>query len=356
LALQRLAEAEALASDFKHKFLITRLLMRREAVSSSAIEGTSSTLDELLQAEETEDGEESAATKQVRSYAQTLERWMPTATKKGPAIFTDNLLKNLHQAVMEDDDSYQDVPGEIRTVPVWIGGRDIAYSTYNPPPPAKVRECLDQTLDYLRCEGEQVQTQGLLTRMAIGHAHFEGVHPYRDGNGRTGRLLLPLMMAAEGRLPLYLSPYIEAHKGAYGAALKAAQQRLDWPEMVGFIAESVIGTVDELKETISALAKMKEIWLTRRQFRKGSSAMMTLSILTSYPVITVGRLADTLDVSYPAANRCVDQLVECGILTERTGYSRNRLFVAKEVLSIINRPFGEEPIVPQALARKKAKR
>jgi Fic family protein len=174
------------------------------------------------------------------------------------------------------------------------------------------------------------------------------VHPFRDGNGRVGRLLLPLMMAAEGRTPLYLSPYIEKNKSAYDASLKAAQQHLEWHEPAGFLADAIAGTAGELLATRDALAALGRIWRGRRKFRRGSAALGALDILPHYPVLTIKRLAELLRVSVPAATQAVGQLVEAGMLNERTGYARNRVFVASEALAIINRPFGETPILPDA--------
>jgi len=203
-------------------------------------------------------------------------------------------------------------------------------------------------MDYMRCTGMQAVTQSLLTRMAVAHAHFEAVHPFRDGNGRVGRLLLPLAMAADGRVPLYLSPYIEAHRTAYNDALKAAQQRLDLPAIVAFMADAVIGTVTEVETTAKALTALQTLWRERRKFRGGSAALRALDVLPHYPVITVNRLSALLDVSFHSASLAVDTLVAVGILAERTGYARNRIFSAPEVLSVLNRPFGAEPILPNA--------
>jgi Fic family protein len=248
---------------------------------------------------------------------------------------------------MHGDPAYPDVPGTPRETVVWIGGRDIAYSTYNPTPPAAIPTALAESVAYLRCEGIQAMTQSLITRMAVGHAHFEAVHPFRDGNGRVGRLLLPLMMAADAHIPLYLSPYIEAHKPAYYASLKAAQQRLDWAEMIGFMARAVIGSVDEILATRSGLRELAELWRARRRFRAGSAALRAIELLPHYPVLTVGQLATLLDVTFAAASRAADQLTETNILVERTGQRSYRVFAAREALSLINRPFGEEPVLPE---------
>lgn len=348
-AAEALGRIDAFAAELTDPYIVSRLLTRREAVSSSAMEGTNSTLDELLSVEETTDAEASGAAAQVRDYALALDRLMPQARVTGPDIFDLELVQRLHAAVVRGDADYPDAPGAFRQVVVWIGGmRDIAYSTYNPAPPQDVVRCLGETLAYMRADGPQAVTQSLLVRMAVAHAHFEAVHPFRDGNGRVGRLLLPLMMAAEGHVPLYLAPYIEAHNAAYHAALKAAQQRLDWPAMVGFLADAVVGTADELMATRRALSLLQSAWRTRRRFRAGSAADRALELLPHYPVLTVGRLAALLGVSFRAASLAMDQLAAAGIVAERTGYRRNRMFTAPEVLSLVNRPFGADPIPPSA--------
>ena len=346
-ATAAIARVQTLAAELKDPYLISRILPRREAVSSSAIEGTNSTLDELLSVEETDDAEASDSAVQVRDYALALDDFVPRARKEKNAIFTVDLVRELHRAVMRGDKEYKDTPGELRSRVVWIGGTDIAYSTYNPTPPEDIARCLEETTDYLRCEGMQAVQQDLIVRMAIAHSHFEAVHPFRDGNGRVGRLLLPLMMAADDHIPLYLSPYIEANKGRYYASLKAAQQRLEWHEVVGFIADAITGTVNELAITREALLKLSELWQARRKFRAESGALKALKVLPHYPVLTIRRLANILDISVPATTQAVEQLIEAGVLTERTGHKRNRVFSASEALSIINRPFGEEPVLPK---------
>lgn len=350
-AMAALTRLETLTSELRDSWLFSRVLLRREAVSSSAIEGTQSTLDELLAVEEGDfgdDDERRSAAIQVRDYALSLETFLPEAKRRGPRVFDLDLVQNLHRAVMRGDKQYEDVPGELRSRVVWIGGsRDIAYSTYNPAPPDDVLPCLEDSLAYMRGDGYEATHSSILTRMAVAHAHFEAVHPFRDGNGRVGRLLLPLMMTAEGHIPLYLSPYVEANKTAYVAALKASQQRHEWHEMTGFIADAVSGTANELLATRQALADLGTVWRKRRRFRSGSASLRALSLLPDYPVVTIGRLATELQVSWAQASAAVRQLVEANILRERTGYRRNRLFAAPEVLALINRPFGTEPVVAE---------
>ena len=350
-ALQALARLNTLEAELGDPWLVSRVLARQEALSSSAIEGTQSTLDELLAVEETGDEDtldrSHQTARQVRDYALALEDLLPEARRLGPAIFTQELVCQLHATVMQAEEGFAGIPGQLRDKVVWIGGHGsgIAYSTYNPTPPAEVARCLEDTLAYMRGETSDFPP-GLITSLAVSHAHFEAVHPFTDGNGRVGRLLLPLAMAAAGQVPLYLSPYVEAHKSAYYAALKAAQQRLEWPEMIGFIADAIVGTVAALLQTRDGLRQLQLLWRARRRFRSGSASLRSLELLPHYPVLTIARLAALLEVSWPQAAQAVAQLVDAGILQERTGYRRNRLFSAHEVLTVLNRPFGEEPVLP----------
>jgi Fic family protein len=345
-AQKALARAEVFSKELEDPYFISRILLRSEALSSSKIEGTNSTLDELLSLEETQETDSSSATLQVRNYALNLEKFIPLAIEQGHSIFTVNLVQNLHREIFSSDRSYKDQPGELRSRVVWIGGLDIAYSSYNPTPPEDIANTLSESMQYMRCEGMQIMSQSLIMRMAISHVHFEAVHPFRDGNGRVGRLLLPMMMAAEGQLPLYLSPYIEAKKDDYYSVLKAAQQRLEWEPAIGFIADAITGTVHELETSRTYLIALREEWLKRKTFRKGSTAYRALDILPHYPVITGNRLAKILKVTFTAATQAIKQLIKAGILEEQTGYKRNRVFRAPEVLRIINRPYGETPILP----------
>lgn len=339
-ALTSLGRVQTLAAKLPDPYVISRTLSRREAVDSSAIEGTHSTLDELLTVEEYDDNAREAA-RQVRDYALTLDRLLPRAAGTGPDIFTVDLIRELHGEAMRHDPDYKGDPGELRDTVVWIGGSgNISTSTYNPAPPGDVAACLAETMAYMRGDGMQGIAQSLITRMAVAHAHFEAVHPFRDGNGRVGRLLLPMMMAAEGHVPLYLAPFIAANRDGYYAGLKAAQQRLEWSPLVGYLSDAVSGTVDELFATRDALAALKDDWQQRRKFRSDSAGLRLLDILVDYPVVTLKRLTAMLGVSRPQALAAINQLVDVHILTERTGYRRNRIFAAAEVLGIVNRPFG----------------
>lgn len=343
-ALAAMAEIDTTATTIPDSFIFNRLLQRQEALGSSAIEGTHSTLDELLRADDPEDETVTSAARQVREYAIALESLIPEARDRGQSIFDLDLIRRLHRDVMRHDPDYGDAPGEFRDRVVWIGGTgDISRSIWNPPPAEDVVPSLEGTLSYMRGEDMHMMHQSIVGRMAVAHAHFEAVHPFRDGNGRVGRLLLPLMMAAEGHVPLYLSSFIEDRKTDYANALKDAQQRGRWASMIGFMSTAVVETVAELRVTQECVANIRADWDGRRRFRRNSASARTLDLLLKYPVVTINRLAALLEVTFAQAAIAVRQLGEAGILRERTGFARNRIFAADEILTVMNRPFGSEP-------------
>jgi Fic family protein len=122
-----------------------------------------------------------------------------------------------------------------------------------------------------------------------------------------------------------------------------AEQRLEWAPLIGYLSDAITGTVEELLTTRGALEALKAEWHSRRKFRAKSAALRALDLLIDYPVVTSKRMANKLDISRPQALGAIDQLVEAGILSERTGYARNRIFTAWEVMAIVNRPFGSDP-------------
>ncbi len=344
-AIEAIGRLDAIVSASPQPFLATRILHRQEALSSSAIEGTQSTLDEILELDATGADSGQAAARQVRSYSLTLERFLALLQRDGRSALTLDLVRSLHRDIMSTDPGYEDPPGEFRQRVVWIGGGrlDIAHSTFNPPPPGRVLDCMNDHLRFLREDGDVVQPLPLPIRMALGHAHFEAIHPFRDGNGRVGRILLPLQMAAEGHAPLFLAPYLEAHRSDYYAALKEAQQRLSLHPLCELFCLAIVAAVKEVEETMRALSALRQRWAVAVSFRQGSSARRALDLLSSWPVLTVARLSELLGVSFQAANDAVERLTQAGILTERTGYQKNRIFAAKDVLHIVNRPFGTPP-------------
>jgi Fic family protein len=179
--------------------------------------------------------------------------------------------------------------------------------------------------------------------MAIGHAHFEAVHPFTDGNGRVGRMLMALQMACFGKVPIYVSGYIDEEKENYSQALQSAQKRLDYAPIVEFTALALAASFEEARRSRTALLELPSRWREQASFRRRSTAERSLDWLVGNPVFTVKSLRAGLDVSLEAANQAAASLAKARIVRERTGFGRNRVFAAEEVISVLARRFGSSP-------------
>jgi len=341
------------------------LFATREAVSSSRMEGTWSTVDHLLTPAEAYDlGEGRSAHSAVRGYAVAIEQGLEQIRRHGVDAMTVPLVCRLHALVMSKDPAFQGVAGRLRTpglpgdvVQIGAFGRK-EDSIYNPAPPDQVARCLEAVMAWMRDRtliemGDAGMGLSLPLRLAIGHAHFEAVHPFSDGNGRVGRILWPLQMAAAGHLPLYISGYIEQQRDDYRRALEAAQKQLRYSEIVDFVAKAILASHEEEAASKAAIAGLPEAWRARGRFRRDSSAHRALSVLIRKPIVTTRSLALELDVSVQAATSALNALTSHGILRERTGQGRNRVFAAEEVIAILSRPFGEDPEIAIEGARQK---
>lgn len=336
------------------------LLARREAVSSSRMEGTWSTIDEVLSP--AIDDTRRSAIASVRGYANALMHGIQTVQGRGMVALTPELLCTLHENVMQKDPGFHGIAGRLRkpglpgdVVQIGSFGRK-EDSIYNPAPPARVKRCLNQVLGWMCDEsllqlGDAGMGMVLPIRMAIGHAHFEAVHPFSDGNGRLGRILWALQMAAAGRLPLYLSSYVEAERSEYGAALQEAQKQLSYRRIIDFVCQAIVACTEEETVTQHALERLPEAWQERGRFRGGSSARRVLELLVRMPVITVKLLAAELNVSMQAASQGLQRLEKAGVVIDRSGRGRGRAFAAEEVIGVLARPFGMDTEVALERAR-----
>ena len=330
------------------------LLLRREAVSSSRMEGTWSTVDEVLSPAAAESGRDASLS--VRGYAGALQHALQVVEQDGLAALSPEFLCSLHERFMQKDPHFRGVAGRLRApglpgdvVQVGSFGRKEA-AIYNPAPPAHVSRCLDEVLDWMRDEtladlGDAGMGLSLPIRMAIGHAHFEAVHPFTDGNGRLGRMLWAIQMAAAEIVPLYLSGYVEANKDEYGAALGDAQKQLSYRRIIDFVCRAIVTCDAEEAETRRVLQALPAVWQERGSLRRDSTAQRALALLARMPIMTVKQLAAELDVSGQAANEAMRRLQEAGVVNERSGRGRGRLFAAEEVISVLARSFGSDPDV-----------
>lgn len=341
--------------------LINYFFVRKEAIESSRMEGTWSTIDNLLSPPGAFDSDEGKSEHQsVRGYAHALEKQFTKALNQKERIFTEEVLCEIHKDIVSKDPSFNGTPGSLREPGkprsiVQIGRTQRKEeSTYNPAPPQYVRACLKNVLQWL--SDEDLAQRGdagvagftLAVRLAIGHAHFEAVHPFSDGNGRVGRALWPLQMICSDRMPLYLSGYVAEQKEAYGWALQEAQKKLDYSPIIEFVCEAVIQSESESKLTRAAIESLPAKWKERASFRAGSASLLALEVLQKRPIITSAVLMESLKVSKQVASKAIDQLLERKIVRERGKIGRSNVYAAEELIALLSRPFGSD--VKQALA------
>lgn len=335
--------------------LINYLFVRREVVQSSRLEGTWSTIDHALTPGEIAEGNKGKSEHQaVRSYANLLEEIVEEAKSKKERIFTREFICSVQKRIVENDPQSMGIPGKLRTegepgaIVTIGGGIRKENSIYNPTPAFAVKKCLDEVLEWLR-DSELAQMGdaaagglSLPIRLAIGHAHFEAVHPFTDGNGRTGRALWPLQMVCSGHMPLYLSGYVEANKNDYGKALEEAQKKLNYTPLIEFVCNAIIESDLENQKSKEAIRNLESTWRERGKFRANSGPRKALNLLLSMPIITTAVLERELGLSKTACVDTVNALAEKKIIKLRRTEKRTRVFAAEELIQILSRPFGEE--------------
>lgn len=360
LPLNALAKANSTLSrlaSFSEMSAIDRLInyffVRREAVESSRMEGTWSTIDSLLTPAEVYDAEQSKSDNlAVKGYAFALERQFSKAFKQKEKIFTEKLICEIHEDIVAKDPHYKGTPGGLREPGkpgsvVQIGGSlRKEESTYNPAPPEHVKDSLRKVLDWF-CNAEIAQKGDagvagftLVVRLAIGHSHFEAVHPFPDGNGRVGRALWPLQMICSDRMPLYLSGFVEEHKSAYSAVLQEAQKKLNYGPIIEFLCEAVIQSEAEAKATRAKIESLPARWRERAKFRGNSGADLALEAILRKPILTTTTLMDELKASRQTATLAVNQLVERKVIRKRGSVGRTQIYAAEELIALLSRRFG----------------
>lgn len=345
--------------------LIAYLFVRREALFSSRMEGTWSTIDHVLSPDNSlVDDTKLQETRSIRGYAEGLEQTYQLVHTKKHRVIDLSLLKNLHETFAKKDPNFRGRPGELRAPGqagsvVYIGGLGRKESSsYNPCPPQYVDKSLKDVLAWFQDDlvaemGDVGMGLPLVIRMAIGHAHFEAVHPFSDGNGRVGRMLWPIQMILANKAPLYLSGFVEIEKDEYNKRLNYAQKKLDYNPFIEFLCEAFHASYEESQLTKNTLLGLPQEWSKRGNFRKGSTAAKGLNIFLRQPIITIEQLAEASNTSFRAALSAMNKLEKCKIVKERTKRERSRVYAVEEVISLLSRPFGSDPQLALEQAFKK---
>jgi Fic family protein len=206
---------------------------------------------------------------------------------------------------------------------------------------------LSEVIEWLKDEdlalqGDAGSGLSLPVRLAVGHAHFEAVHPFTDGNGRTGRALWAIQMICAGSMPLHLSGYVEARKEDYIRGLEQAQKKLNYAPLIEFICNAIIESSLELKRTQEVIVSLVEVWKQRGKFRKKSAAERALPLLLHYPILTSAILQKELGISGPASTNAINLLLEKKIIRHRRFENRRPVYAAEELIQVLARPFGSD--------------
>ena len=313
--------------------LFIQMHVAKEAVISSRIEGTRTQIDEALMPEEEIAEERRNDWKEVNNYISALNA---AILQLETLPISSRLIRNTHHILLEGVRGNYKMPGEFRTSQNWIGGASLADARYIPPHHTLLNDLMGDLENFINSDGGIPD----LIKIAIIHYQFETIHPFLDGNGRIGRLLITLYLVSKGILQkplLYLSEFFEQHKSLYYQNLADVKQQGAMAQWIKFFLVGVQQTATVAVETLSKVLKFKDETenLIRSNFgRRSSSAITLLHSLLHNPTISIEQVINICDVSYKSANDLVKDFVQFNILTETTGKNRNRFFRMERYLEV----------------------
>ena len=334
-----LSELSGLGGQLPNPHLLISPYIRREAVLSSRIEGTKASLSDLL-IDELEDGHSKPADaddiREVRNHVRALEHGIQML----PALpLSLRLIREIHAKLMEGVRGEKATPGEFRRSQNWIGpvGSTPMTAAFVPPPVDVMMDCLGEWEKFLHLRDVLPD----LIQCAMMHVQFETIHPFLDGNGRVGRLLVTLFLMERGRLSqplLYLSAFIDAHKGDYYDLLQRVRTHGDWASWMRFFLQGVAEIATEAGQQAKELHCLREQY--RAQLRDKPNALGLIDELFFNPYMTIGRACKVLSKTHPTAKAAITVLEERQILKEVTGRQWGRYYVCRPILDALEKPFA----------------
>jgi Fic family protein len=340
LSLGRLDSVSTLLPDTSF-FLYA--YVRKEAVLSSQIEGTQSSLSDLLlfEADAATDVPVDDVT-EVSNYVGAMQHGLRRIKEGFPV--SNRLIREMHSRLLSKGRGSAKNPGEFRSTQNWLGSADAADSVFVPPPPNLVRDCMGDLETWLHDKPDRTPT---LIKAAMAHVQFETIHPFLDGNGRIGRLLITLLLCAEGVLGdplLYLSLYLKKHRRRYYTLLDKVRTEGDWEEWLGFFADGVNETAGGAVKTAQRLVALGAADRERiRSIRRAAGSGLRIHhALQERPVATATQLAKRAKLSVPTVIESLRRLEELGIVNEVTGRPRYRVYTYEKYLGILSE--GTEPL------------
>ena len=335
LALGRLDAISTLLPD---DAIFLYAYVRKEAVLSSQIEGTQSTLSDLLLFElEEAPGVPVEDVVEVSSYVAALDYGQRRLNEGFP--LSNRLIREIHRVLLSRGRGKGKAPGEFRRSQNWIGGTRPGNAEFVPPPHTAVPDCMAALERFYHAD----DGMPVLVRAGLAHVQFETIHPFLDGNGRVGRLLIPLLLRNAGALRdplLYLSLYLKQHRSEYYDLLNRVRRTGDWEEWLAFFLEGVRITAEGAVATSRSLVEMfasDRATIERHAGRRTGSVLRVHDAFKAQPILTLPRVCAHTRLSFPTASAAMQSLVEQGIARELTGRARNRQFVYERYFSILAR-------------------
>jgi Fic family protein len=338
-ASQSLGVLQGIAQSLPNPQLLVRPFLRREAELSSRIEGTYASQQELVLFElghTTETGKSDV--REVWNYIKAFEHGVKRLSDLPVCL---RLIREMHERLMRGVRGHDRRPGEFRNRQNYIGrrGQPISEARYVPPPVPEVPVCLDAFERALHADSRVP----LLVRLALFHYQFEAIHPFEDGNGRIGRLLLPLLLLEKSALShplLQLSAYFEQHRSAYYDHLLRISQAGEWQPWIQFFLRGVQQESSQAARRARAILELRQKYREKMQTAGVSApALKVVDGLFVTPAVTINDVARRIRASYPTAQLLVKKLIRAGILTSDRHRRRNRVYTAAEIFSLLQQDF-----------------
>jgi Fic family protein len=342
-ALLGLGRLDTMAGLLPDTSIFLYSYVRKEALLSSQIEGTQSTLADLLLFElDAEPGVPVADVVEVSTYVSALEHGLARLKEGFP--LSSRLLREIHGILLSRGRGRDKDPGEFRRTQNWLGGTRPGTAAFVPPPPAEVPGCMSELERFLH---EASGSRSVLVKAGLAHVQFETIHPFLDGNGRIGRLLITLLLCEAGVLHapvLYLSLYFKQNRDEYYRLLDQVRREGDWEAWVEFflrgVAQTAAGAVATGRQLTDLFQQDRE--LIEGKVRAAGTALRVHETLKERPILSVQEAASRSSLSFPAVSSAMARLEEAGIVRELTGKTRNRLFGYERYLAVLRE--GTEPI------------
>jgi Fic family protein len=336
-ANQAVGRLDGMTSALPDLKLFLYSYVRKEAVLSSQIEGTQSSLSDLLLYENAETpGVPLGDVQEVSNYVGALNHGLKRMRDGFPLSL--RLIREIHEVLLSKGRGSHAQPGEFRKSQNWIGGTRPGNAAYVPPPPEYVLDCMGQLETFIHQEGSSLP---LLIRAGLVHAQFESIHPFLDGNGRVGRLLITFMLCAEEVLRepvLYLSLFFKKHRRLYYDRLNGTRGSEGWSEWLDFFLQGVRDTANQAARMAVSIDRLfrKDKEKIELFGRGAASALLIYRYAQANPLFSIKNAAREMTVSFPTTSSAVARMSKAGILRESSGKRRDRLFLYENYLDILN--------------------